>query len=60
MSRPANKSHMQQMFDDNRKKAGGDMNKPAKGNINPYQWKPKQAKGKVDKKAFDSNFKKQT
>jgi hypothetical protein len=44
MSRPANKTHMQQMFDDNRKRAGGDMNKPAKGNVNPYQWKPKKAK----------------
>ena len=44
MPRDGQKSYIQQMFDDNRKRAGGDMNKPAKGNVNPYQWKPKKAK----------------
>lgn len=53
MSRPANKSHVQEMYDDNRKNAGGDMNKPAKGNVNPYQWKPKKAKLQGQRKGYN-------
>jgi len=44
MPRDGQKSYIQQMFDDNRKRAGGDMNKPAKGNVNPYQWQKKAKK----------------
>jgi hypothetical protein len=60
MSRPANKSHMQQMKEDMLKERGGDPKKYGPGYQNPYQWQPKKAQGKVDKKAFDSNFKNQT
>lgn len=55
MPRGGQKSYMQQTFDDNRKKAGGDMNKPAKGNINPYQWKPKQVKKKKGPNPVNDN-----
>lgn len=52
MPRGGQKSYMQQMFDDNKKKAGGNMNKPAKGDINPYQWK--KAKGKTTNDVNDN------
>jgi len=50
MPRGGQKSYMQQMFDDNRKKAGGDMNKPAKGHINPYQKKATNSVNEPEKK----------
>ena len=60
-----NRALIQQMYDDNEKKNGGNKSKPAKGHINPYQYNaPTQAKGKgkgkVDKEAFKSNFRKST
>ena len=60
MPRSGQKSYIQQMKEDTLKQRGGDPNK--RGNPeNPYRYQlPKQAKGKVDKEAFNSNFKNQT
>ena len=47
MPRGGQKSYIQQMHDDNKKKPAG----PAKGNINPYQYNaPKTAKKKTTTK----------
>ena len=59
MPRGGQKSYIQQMKEDQLKNRGGDPNKPGR----PLQGKdvfPKTAKGKVDKEAFNSNFKNQT
>lgn len=43
MSNRGYKSYIDQMFEDNRKEK---KDAPAKGWVNPYQWKPKKAKAK--------------
>jgi hypothetical protein len=44
MSRPANKTHMQQMKEQMLKERGGDPKKYGPGYQNPYQYQPKKAK----------------
>ena len=53
MPRGGQKSYIQQDYDDHKKQNGGDMNRPAKGNQNPYQWKPKKAKLPSERKGYN-------